>query len=50
MVPNLSVFPRNSHVQFRNINNKGIYSGPRMSIQEYSASYAARGVLNRTGV
>ena len=48
MKNNSAVFPRNSHVQFRNTNNYGIYSGPRMSIQQYSASYAARDVLNRS--
>jgi hypothetical protein len=49
MQPNSSIFPRNSHVQFRNT-NVGMFSGPRMSVQRYSTSYAARGVLNRTGV
>ena len=49
MALNSSVFPRNSHVQFRNT-NVGMFSGPRPSYQRYSTSLAAAGVLNRTGV
>ena len=44
-----AIFPRNSQVQFRDT-NVGMFSGPRMSYQRYSASPAAAGVFNRTGV
>jgi hypothetical protein len=46
---NKAVFPRNSHVQFRNT-NVGMFSGPRPSYQRYTTSLAAAGVMNRTGV
>jgi hypothetical protein len=39
-----AVFPRNSQVQFRNV-NVGMFSGPRPSYQRYSTSYAARDVI-----
>jgi hypothetical protein len=45
----MSLFPRQSTVQFRNI-NVGMFSGPRPSYQRYSTNLASAGVLNRTGV
>jgi hypothetical protein len=49
MQTNSTIFPRNSHVQFRNT-NVGMFSGPRPSYQRYTTSLAAAGVMNRTGV
>jgi hypothetical protein len=48
MAKPLGIFPRNSNVQFRN-NNVGMFSGPRMSVQRYSTSYAARDAILGTG-
>jgi hypothetical protein len=45
----MSLFPRNTAVQFRNT-NVGMFSGPRPSYQRYSTNLASAGVLNRTGV
>lgn len=45
----MSLFPRQTNVQFRNI-NVGMFSGPRPSYQRYSTNLASAGVLNRTGV
>ena len=45
----MSLFPRQSNVQFRNI-NVGMFSGPRPSYQRYSTNLASAGVMNRTGV
>lgn len=43
-----AIFPRNTNVQFRNI-NVGMFSGPRPSYQRYSTSYAARDAILGTG-
>jgi hypothetical protein len=43
-----AVFPRNSQVQFRNV-NVGMFSGPRPSYQRYSLGQNAFGALSRTG-
>jgi len=44
----MSLFPRNTSVQFRNT-NVGMFSGPRPSYGSYSVGQNAFGALNRTG-
>lgn len=44
----MTLFPRNTSVQFRNT-NVGMFSGPRPSYGRYSLGQNAFGALNRTG-
>ena len=43
-----TLFPRNTSVQFRNV-NVGMFSGPRPSYQRYSVGATSTGILKRTG-
>lgn len=45
----MTLFPRNTSVQFRNT-NVGMFSGPRPSYGRYSLGQNAFEALNRTGV
>jgi len=47
-MPVKPVFPRNSNVQFRNI-NVGMFSGPRPSYVRYSLGQNSIGAIRRTG-
>jgi hypothetical protein len=42
----MSLFPRNTNVQFRNT-NVGMFSGPRPSYQQYSVSPSAMDIMTR---
>jgi len=44
----LQVIPRNSQVQWRNV-NVGMFSGPRPSYQRYSIGQNATDAIKRTG-